>query len=118
MNKSTRMIAQLPHTPFTTKVKHFHGLPPKVTGQQDERRLLPPPAFLLLEQRTEGVFLFRYGSQGQCVGDTWHMSVQDAMDQAAFEYPDTALDWQDIPAEVADAVHFGIQRIGSLPEEA
>src|SRR5438477_10298489 len=100
MNTLHRMFAQLPRPPFPTKAKHFHGLPPELGGH-DERRVLPQPAFLLLEEREDGVFLFRYDCQGQCVGDTWHMSAQDAKDQASFEYLDAALDWQDIPPDVA-----------------
>lgn len=35
---------------------------------------------------SDGVFLLRYSDDGRFVGDTWHMSVEDAKDQAAFEF--------------------------------
>jgi hypothetical protein len=66
----------------------------------------------MIEERADGAFLFRYDTQGQCVGDTWHMSVQDAKDQGSFEYPGVRLDWRDIPAEIVDAVRFGLEQTG------
>jgi hypothetical protein len=105
------MFARLTDLPSVAKVRHLQGLPPEVTGRRDERRELPSPAFLLLEERADGIFLFRHDAQGRCVGDTWHMSVQDAKDQALFEYPGVSLDWREVPTDVADPVQFGIAQL-------
>ena len=45
----------------------------------DRVEIIPEPA--------DGSFmLFRYTKDGEDCGDTWHETLQDAFDQAAFEY--------------------------------
>jgi hypothetical protein len=67
--------------------------------------------FLVIEERPDGVFLYRYNAQGVCVGDTWHMSVDDAKNQASYEYECLVQYWTDVPSEVEDAVDFGLNWI-------
>jgi hypothetical protein len=72
---------------------------------------LSAAAFLLIEERADGIFLFRYDRRGQCVGDTWHASPQDAKDQALYEYPGRVISWEEVPTTVGDAIRFGLEEI-------
>jgi hypothetical protein len=72
---------------------------------------LPSPAFLLIEERADGIFLSRHDRHGRCVGDTWHASPQEAKDQASFEYPAAGIDWREVPSNVADAIRFGLEQL-------
>jgi len=67
-----------------------------------------PAALLVIEERPDGVFLFRYAGDGNCAGDTWHLSIEDAKYQAEFEYADDAMGWNVIPDSINDVVQFGL----------
>lgn len=41
---------------------------------------------LRIEVTQAGVYLFRLDVSGVSLADTWHLSVEDAMQQAAFEF--------------------------------
>jgi len=56
----------------------------------------------------EGVMLYRYTTEGIFCGDTWHASVQEAMDQARYEYGDVLGGWCEIPLSEADAVAYAL----------
>jgi hypothetical protein len=55
------------------------------------------------------VFLFRFTADGQVVGDTWHMTLEEAQQQAQFEFGDLLSDWRSVPADVEDLVAFGLK---------
>jgi hypothetical protein len=67
-----------------------------------------PSGFLIIEESPDGMFLYRYDAKGQCVGDTWHMNMDDAKHQAAYEYEGALGTWQSVPSELEDAVALGI----------
>jgi hypothetical protein len=90
------------------EVKHYVGLPPELTHGMDQREQMAFPAFLVLEETPDGTFLYRYDAKGQCVGDTWHLTIDAAKDQAACEYKGALGTWQDIAPEIEDAVALGI----------
>ena len=48
-----------------------------------------------IREDAEGVFLLRYNSADECVGDTWHLTVAEAKAQAAFEYGVTEAEWRE-----------------------
>jgi len=48
---------------------------------------------LRIEEDTLGVFLFRFDATGAMVADTWHQTVDEAKDQAKFEYLIEDSDW-------------------------
>jgi hypothetical protein len=68
--------------------------------------------FLCILERPDGVFLVRYDGNGTEVGDTWHSSIRDAMDQASFEYPDEKISWKEIPEDAADEVSVCVSQLG------
>ena len=77
----------------------------------DAEQLLPLADVLLLigDADGPGAMLFRYTAHGELGGDTWHPSLEGALDQASFEYGDAILGWTDIPEDVADSHHFAIR---------
>lgn len=81
----TRLISVFGEDQRSSSVKHYEGLPPELTGGRDSRTELGPTVFLVIDEKQDGVFLFRYDrkGKGKCVGDTWQMSVEDAKRQAA-----------------------------------
>ena len=76
--------------------KHYRGLPPAITGGKDQRELMKAPVLIAIEEKSDGVFLLRFGADGQLVGDTWHMTVEEAKQQARFEFGDL-LQWKAVP---------------------
>jgi hypothetical protein len=68
------------------------------------------PGRTLIEHRPDGVFLLRLKDSGQCVGDTWHLSVEEAKEQAEIEFADHLSDWENIPLEVDDTVAFAVAK--------
>jgi len=66
------------------------------------------PDILLIEQRDEGFFLFRFTVDGVAAGDTWHLNLEDAKHQAEFEFDGLISSWLEVPANVDDAVDFAL----------
>jgi hypothetical protein len=113
---STRLLSILSGSSIATpKVQHYVGIPPNLTGGKDTRRALGAALFLVIEETSDGVFLYRYDSQGMCVGDTWHMTIGDAKRQASYEYEAPVTDWTDIVPEVQDVVAYGLARARQIP---
>jgi hypothetical protein len=56
-----------------------------------ERCADPVAARIVMED--DGFYLLRLDSEGQCLADTWHQSLDEAKAQAAFEYEITDADW-------------------------
>jgi hypothetical protein len=105
------LISLLSTKKLEPQVKHYQGLPPSLTGENDTRRELGMPSFVIIEENPDGVFLYRYDAQGVCVGDTWHGDVEDAKHQALYEYADALRGWNEVPPEVSDTVDFGLRQI-------
>jgi hypothetical protein len=103
-----RLIAQLISQSTEPKVKHFRGFPPELTDGKDNRVQMGRPSLLLIKEDTNGIFLYRFTSDGKCVGDTWHKSVEEAKSQAVFEFENSLSAWKPVPPEVEDAVLFGL----------
>jgi hypothetical protein len=106
MNMPIRLVAKIIAHPRDPKVKHYRGLPPELTAGKDHRELMQAPAFIAIEEKPDGVFLFRFSNDGQVLGDTWHMTIEEAKHQAHFEFGDLASDWKPVPADVEDLVSF------------
>jgi hypothetical protein len=82
-------------------VNHYRGLPPEVTGGIDYRTELPRAVVIVLDQTdTEEVYLYRYDATGAFITDTWHASIEDAREQAQFEYDKALGMWLDVPSRL------------------
>jgi hypothetical protein len=108
-----RLLTTISNDGGVSKVKHYAGLPPTLTGGKDIRKELGGACFLVIEEDPDGVFLYRYGARGEFVGDTWHMNLDDAKHQASYEYGDSVKGWADVPAEIEDVVLFGLNHVTS-----
>jgi len=67
--------------------------------------------FLTIEQKADGVFLYRFDARGACVGDTWHKTIAESKGQALYEFGDLVQGWEDVPEEVEDVVDFCLNRL-------
>ena len=107
----TRLLSILSSGIPSLNVKHFVGLPPEVSGGNNARLQMGPPAFLVIDETADGVFLYRYDADGKCVGDTWHINIDDAKHQADYEYEGLMQEWQNVPLNVKDIVAFGLAHL-------
>jgi hypothetical protein len=107
----SRSFAVLPDKITPLKTNQFLGLPPELTDGKDERQARGFARFLLIEEKPEGFFLYRFDKTGKCVGDTWHVSEEEAQEQADYEYGEGAKSWSSIPENIADIVKFALAHI-------
>jgi hypothetical protein len=101
-----RLLHIVPKELPSDTVGHYVGFPPELTDRNEARQRMGKCRFLVIEERPDGVFLLRYSARHECVGDTWHMNVDDAKSQAAYEFGSFAQGWEDVPTEVDDALAF------------
>ncbi|GAC1416111.1 MAG: hypothetical protein NVSMB62_05260 [Acidobacteriaceae bacterium] len=52
--------------------------------------------YIVTEEYPEGTYLFRYADDWSFSGDTWHANLQEALEQAEWEFTVAYLDWRDI----------------------
>lgn len=55
---------------------------------------MPAPTTVEIVESEGACFLLRKDESGQCIADTWHLTVQEAMEQARFEYGVAETDWE------------------------
>jgi hypothetical protein len=106
----TQLVALVGEISGTPLVKHFRGIPPELAGGTDDREILLSPAVLVIEEKLDGIFLFRFMRDGSCVGDTWHLTVEDAKQQAEYEYGIAPSEWKQVPTEIVNAVTFALEQ--------
>ena len=102
------LMSILPMNFQRDKARHYVGLPPELAGGVDNREEMRGAAFLIIEQKPDGFFLYRYNDKGECVGDTWHMSIDDAKGQADSEYGANKQPWQLVANEDGDVVNIAL----------
>lgn len=75
----------------------------------DVAKMLPPADVLLLVAGADpDAMIFRYTAFGELGGDSWHLSVADAKEQADAEYGEALMPWEPVPDEVTDAHAYAI----------
>lgn len=104
----SRSFAILPANVSPLKANQFLGLPPNLTGGEDQRQPRGFASFLVIEDTPDGFFLYRYDKNGECVGDTWHANQEEAKEQADYEYGNGVASWTNIPEGVDDVVKFAL----------
>lgn len=73
--------------------------------------MLPRARIVVLERHPDGVFLYRYATDGTFAGDTWHMTFDEAKEQATFEYGDALGKWRPVPPDAGDAVDYALSQV-------
>lgn len=107
-----RFVAAVQRSDIHPPSRHSWGMPSALgEGGSGAQEFMPWPAMLVIFQRPDGNFLERFGGDGQAVGDTWHLSVEDAEEQARLEYGEVVGRWQSVPIEISDhdVVGFGLR---------
>jgi hypothetical protein len=112
MSTPIRLTAKVTGRLTEPKVKHYVGFPPEMTEGKDLREQLDIPVLVAIEEKPDGVFLFRFAADGQVVGDTWHMTVEEAKQQAQYEFGVLLSNWIPVPPDVKDVVLFGLNSEG------
>jgi hypothetical protein len=102
-----RLVAKVLKTPTVPKVRHYYGFPPEIdpTGKRIQ---MPPADILLIEEKVEGVYLHRFRAGGEFCGETWHMDLPGAKEQANFEFDQFLSQWIEAPIDVSDVVNFAL----------
>ena len=92
------------------RVRHSVGFPRGLFPGEPEPLDLPWPVLLLiLEQAPGAVFLWRLSAALEEISDTWHPTVEEALEQANFEYEGVLGDWVEIGPEVQDAKRYALE---------
>ena len=80
----------------TEQTKHSIGIlgpdGPNATSE------MPVAVKLEISADDNGVFLIRFDKNGTFCGDTWHQSIDDAKEQASFEFSVADSDWDTTPS--------------------
>jgi hypothetical protein len=64
---------------------------------------------LLVAEDDQSAMLFRYTAHGEFGGDTLHTTVAEAKEEAAEEYAEALLAWEDVPDDIDDAHLFAVR---------
>lgn len=81
-------------------IRQFWGVPRPGSTDFDKVEMRWPRVVVLFAYE-DGPMLYRYTAAGQFAGDTWHESLEQARDQASFEYSAALGPWHEIPDNVA-----------------
>jgi hypothetical protein len=81
---------------------HYIGLPPAIEESGVERERLKAAEIVYLRPEDAGFYLLRYRSDGSFVGDTWHATSDDALEQANYEFRFSGDGWQPLPDNSID----------------
>ncbi|MEX0785079.1 MAG: hypothetical protein WD939_00430 [Dehalococcoidia bacterium] len=112
-----RLYAIVKGHPKQRRVRHYVGLPPRLTEGEDRRHELPLAKAIVLEETSNGVYLYRYAGNGEFAGETWHLTIADAEHQAAYEFAESLEEWHDVP-ESEDARPFVLRELGLTDYDA
>lgn len=86
-----RLKFALSAMPLRPKVRHNVGLPREIS--EIPQKQFPTASMLLIEENDDGVFLYRLSEAGNILGDTWHLTIEDAKHQAQYEFEGLVGDW-------------------------
>ncbi len=84
-------------------------MPPELGGTSQIE--LPAAAALVLVQRSNGWFLYRYAEDGTFVGDTWDMTVEGSKEQALFEYGNALTKWHELDLPEEELLEFVLSQL-------
>jgi hypothetical protein len=110
MRNTICLTARVTDVPSAKRTQHYVGLPPAVTGRKDDRHEMPSPSVLIIEERSDGIFLNRFAANGQAAGDTWHRSLDEAKEQAEMEFGGNISTWKEVPPEIDDPIPFALSQ--------
>lgn len=68
------------------KVKTVHAIGFIQDGRAQKSALIGGESRLEIVKEEAGIFLYRLNDKGEIIADTWHLTIEEAKEQAAFEY--------------------------------
>ena len=71
-----------------------HAVGKLVDGKPMIDEQIPVPAWVEIAEDDGGFFLMHYDEEGTCIADTWHQSLDEAKEQAEFEFGISASGWR------------------------
>ena len=90
--------------PITDRRQTIHSW----ASQQGAKRFMAFPDVVLTEGDSASMMPYRYRCDGEFCGDTWHASLEDAQNQAQYEYGEALGQWRRVPPDVADTHQHAI----------
>jgi hypothetical protein len=97
------LFATLGQMSGESRTKHYVGLPPELTNDEDLRTEMPiARTLIIMKDDASGIFLYRFAADGAVVGDTWHESVEEAQGKADFEYGAAVGAWQRLSDDIGE----------------
>jgi len=115
MDGGRRLFAVVDPGGLPSSVRHVVGFPREADRESDKRPVLPRARVLVIEEKQDGVFLYRLTESGEYAGDTCYESMDAAKDQAAFEYGECLGAWKTIPDSVPDPYEFALSQMRAGP---
>jgi hypothetical protein len=76
--------------------KTRHSIATLVDGIPTPAKELPSPEWLEISEEDGGYYLFHFDAGGVCFADTWHQTLDEAKQQASFEFGIESEDWSDV----------------------
>ena len=81
-------------TGSTGKTRHTIGA--IVDGEPTPIAELPIPEWVEISEEDGAFYLFHLDTEGVCFADTWHQTLQEAKEQATFEFGITPDEWIEV----------------------
>lgn len=103
----TALIAKVTALSSTRNTVHYSGVPPIDGDGPYYSQKMSPASMLVIEENDSGFFLYRYSSDRKIVGDTWHKTIEEAKEQAKFEFGECVSKWKEVPSDIQDALELG-----------
>lgn len=88
------------------KVKHYIGIPPNLSSDIDTRRAMNRPYIVIIVIDDDGVVVYRFDVNKKCVGDTWHIDKDEALNQAKYEFDLLENDWHLLAEHTNDPINY------------
>ena len=81
------------------RIRKVTGATTHAVATQNGPLPCPVPSYVVIEEQDGAFYLFRYTEEGACIADTWHLSIEEAKNQAEFEYEIRDNDWFEWPTK-------------------
>ena len=78
----------------TGKTRHSIGA--LIDGVPTPIEDLPTPEWVEISEEDGAYYLFHLDADGVCFADTWHQSLDEAKEQATFEFGIEPSDWAEV----------------------
>ena len=87
-----RIRAYVSHS--TKKTEHYRSAVDN-NGQIEKQEQIPTPYYLEILEEEDGFFLYHFDSENTCIADSWHENLEEAKNQAMFEFGILKSQWSE-----------------------